>query len=329
VANAFASDDCSVDAKDSTAWKDDPGTGETVSPDAILRYWSPPVMANRERVVGLWGRNVMANPPLPPVRKKLGPPPSTWQISTGPWTLTESQLVREHGGVVTPVVGGTLRIGCDHLVSGDAGLLPTTQLPAGRYWAEAWWDEPVTGIRWSTPGEVVEAQEGETHAFTFRLQPPPDNLRCVLVHVHMDNVNRKAVGKDWWDHPEWTLPYAHLGEDFADPVVQIPQPGQDNPFRDGRDIDDWGRSEFELSFTLVTQAPAGPADPPQWSVRIGWKIRINQHDQDDPWTDKGEVIAPPKASPLDPGVILEDDLQRLDLWPVRSHIRIEVHNNRA
>jgi len=207
------------------------------------------------------------------------------------------------------------------VISSSDGSIPTTTIPAGIYWSEAWWDEPVTGIRYADPGSAVKIEEGVPFMRNFLLQPPPNSIRVVWAHIHMDNVNKKAVGKDWWGHPDFTTQYQHLGPDLADPVTNV-------EIKDGRPIDDWGSSEFKLDISLVTKEPGSADDPPQWSLRVHWQVRIKK-DEDDPWRDKGTFIVPPKVDPLAGGVVVEDHLSRLDVDPVRSHIRIELHNDRA
>ena len=320
--NAFANDDCSQEAKDSDDWKS-PGIGETVSPDATYRYWSPPtVVEPNERVVGLWGRNVIAAPPRPPVRLTHGPSPSTWQLCPGEAQIIRSRVTRKVAGNEEATGGATVRIGCTRIISSSDGTIPTTTVPAGIYWTEAWWDEPATGIRYASKGAPIEIEDASAFLRNYVLEPPPESLRAVWLHVHMDNVNRYAIGKDWWDHPDFTTNFEYLGPDLEDPVTT-------RVIKGGRQIDDWGHSEFELTVTLVTREPEDPGDSPRWSLRVKWKVRINAMDEDDPWREKDEFIVLPKNDPRDPGTAVEDDLSRLDVFPVRSHVRIEVHNERA
>lgn len=180
----------------------------------------------------------------------------------------------------------------------------------------------MTGIRYADPGGTLKIEDGQAFRRNFLLSPPPESLRAVWVHVHMDNVNRKALGKDWWCHPDFTLDYQYLGPDLANPVLEV-------SFAGGRQIDDWGRSEFSLIVKLITTAPVAPGDPPQWSLLVTWKIRINEEGEDDPWREKGTFVVPPKPDPLAPGTTVEDDLSHLDFFPVRSHVCITVHNDRA
>jgi hypothetical protein len=332
LANAFASDDCSLEATDSDAWKENPGIGETVSPDATYRYWSPPVhVSPGELVVGLWGQNVMAGAPMPPIRIKKGPPPSTWQLSGGNGEFIRSGVYFSDPDrdpedldspptpyeLAHPAVGAVARIGCKRIYAGAEGDIPPTQIPEGLYWSEAWWIQPVTGLRYSAVGKAIHVVEGQAATRNFFLAPPPGGLRRVWAHVHMDNVSRKAFDKDWWDHPDWTTEPEWLGADLAEPVLKRTIAG-------ARAIDDWGTSEFELEIELITEAAP---EIPLWSLRVRWKIRINEAGEQDPWREKGEQIVPPKGSPGDGGWVFEDNLSRLDFWPVRSHVWIELHND--
>ncbi len=80
VLNAFASDWCDTAAKDSEKWRN-PGSGESVSPDNIIRSWSANLKADDEWVIGLYGRNRAAI--IRPAQWAQRPI-TAWAVSAGP-----------------------------------------------------------------------------------------------------------------------------------------------------------------------------------------------------------------------------------------------------
>jgi hypothetical protein len=52
--------------------------------------------------------------------------------------------------------------------------------------------------------------------------------------------------------------------------------------------------------------------------------------EDDPWHFMEDTIVPPKVDNSEPGLPFTFDLVRSEMaWPVRAHVELIVHNNRA
>jgi hypothetical protein len=95
-----------------------------------------------------------------------------------------------------------VRVGCVKHTSGQDCYYGIGGVPEGLYWAEASYRHPQTRLQLKARGRPVRVPLGGSAEVLFELEEPPDTRREVIVAAHMDLVNRYAVGKDWWDHPD-------------------------------------------------------------------------------------------------------------------------------
>jgi hypothetical protein len=318
ICNAFASDRCETAAKDSDSWKD-PGVGYAVSPDNIINSWAPPTPHEDPAAIhGLYGYNQrLILKPSELVRNP--PPPSTWQISQG-FALVEYGRVTFQG---VGVHGAFVRVGCVQFMTGPGGFFPQQQrLPSGRYWAVAKYVDPKTGFLLESKGESVTVPDGGAVVLELDLEEPPDTRREVLIEGKMDLVNRYAIGKDWWGHPQFVIEPALLGLDYFPDEPEFAEQRKASlaqPRGRQEQIDDWGQSE--LQFVLEIQNDR--------SIKVTYKARLKE-DDDDNWQEEDFFFVQPKANNNDPGVPKVIDLVRSEMaWPVRAHIEFMVHNNHA
>lgn len=322
LCNAFASDDCAEDAKDSDAWKT-PGPGWTVSPDNIINSWAPPSRENEDIIHGLYGWNDRIR--MRPPEYVVNPPPkSTWQISQGFGIVFGRVVVRDGAGVMVGVPGAQVRIGCTRIVSGPKGSIPEQPVPSGRYWCVAKYTDTVTGLVMESVGEPIDIPDGGgLPDLTIELIPPSDGRREVLLQGHMDLVNRYAVGKDWWGHPKFANGPTYLGLDYwpDTPEFQTQRMASlQQSITVARQVDDWGQAVLECLFEIQADR----------TVKVTWKAALKEGD-DDPWQKFGTVIAEPRSRWDDPqpAPVIVDIVRSEMAWPVRAHIEFTVTNDRA
>jgi len=341
ICNAFADDDCRVEAKDSDHWTN-PGDGYTVSPDNIIRSWAAPTAETGEYIHGVYGSNVLAAL-APPTYEPLGPPPSTWQISQG-FGFVEGQVTYRGVGVE----GAEIRIGCVRFRSGSNGNIYHPRLPAGLYWAECRYQDPnndwlvlkgthdaldpATGEMAPQYGKVVriEANDGlfvpaeNRYTLNFELREPPESRRRLWFEGHLDLVNRYAIGKDWWGHPGIDgrqMAPAFLGDFLPDrPEFATERQNFLSVFRRVEyQVDDWGQAEFECTAFIK----------PGNAIEVVYRARLKSAN-DDPWQVEESTLIQPKAQNSDPGETIIVDLVRSEMaWPVRAHIELTIHNDRV
>ncbi len=320
LCNAFASDDCSQAATDSEAWKE-PGYGRTVSPDNIINSWAPPTSENGELIHGLYGWNDRIRM-RPPEFVQNPPPRSTWQISQGFGAVEGRVFFRDESGTEVGVAGAHVRIGCSHFASRTNGTVFQPDLPSGRYWCAARYTNPDNGLVMDSVGEAVDIPDGGGIGLSIELLPPPDTRREVLVHGHMDLVNRYAIGADWWGHPKFAMGPTYLGLDYWPPTPEFKAQRDASLKRTigaGRQVDDWGQAEIQCDLEIQLDR----------SVKVDWRARLKE-DDDDPWQESGTVIVPPRQLPTDPPERVTVDLVRSEMaWPVRAHIEFEIDNDQA
>ncbi len=319
LCNAFANDNCTKGAKDSTDWEN-PGDGRSVSPDNIINSWVPPTSENGEVVHGLYGWNDRIRM-RPPEFRDNPPPKSTWQISQGVGTVEGQVYTRDPAGDVVGVPGARVRIGCSHLVSVRGGTVFGTGLPAGRYWCAASFTDPKTGLILTSKGEPIDVPAGAGTGVRIELFPPSDNRREVLVDVAMDLVNRYAIGADWWGHPKLVLGPRYLGLDYWPDTPEFAVQRAASLHQSigcGEAVDDWGFAEFACDLDIQ----------PDLSIRVTWRARLRATDEDagDDWQKSDVAVAPAGGGP----VPLSIDLVRSpDFWPVRAHLEVTIHNDVA
>jgi hypothetical protein len=214
ICNSFAND--GVGGVKSTAWME-PGEGRAVGPDNILWFWDPtqqvlpPLFTPITRVIGLYGQNteLVLRPRMP------GPVPKCeWQLSPGPACLFGRVMLANVPNNPS-LIGTSVNCACRSTMTNADGVY-TIEVPAGRYWATAGWQDPFTGIWWSD--EVLVDVPFATHTEqNFYLKPPPSYFRQVEIRGHMDTVDRQIVGKDIWMHPNLNAT-ARMGP-YADPSI--------------------------------------------------------------------------------------------------------------
>ena len=319
LCNAFASDDCSTSAKDSTAWTS-PGEGESVSPDNIVNSWAAPTSANSEVIHGLYGWNDRIRM-RPPELAHNPPPHVTWQISQGFGAIEGRAIHVDENGAKVGVPGARIRIGCAHFVAGTGGVIFQRDLPSGTYWCVAQFTDPATGLVLESKGQPVEIPDGGGIGLELELFGPPDTRREVLVTGHMDLVNRYAIGEDWWGHPGFAIGPTYLGLDYWPDTPEYAAQRKDSLQRTvgtSHQVDDWGHAELEVDLHIQ----------PDLSVKATWRARLNE--DDDEWQKTGEVLVPARKTPADPLAHVALDLVRSEMaWPVRAHIEFDIHNDIA
>lgn len=321
LCNAFANDDCSQASTDSEAWRA-PGEGRSAGPDNIVNSWAPPTVANSEVIHGLYGWNDRIRM-RPPELAHFQAPQSTWQISQGFGSVEGYVFYRDENGNSVGVAGARIRIGCRHFASDAGGSFFDDDLPSGHYWCVARYTHPVTGLVMESEGQAVEILDGGGISLPLELMPPPDTRREVLITGHMDLVNRYAIGKDWWDHPRFTIGPRYLGLDYWPPnnpayeAQRLASLAQTDDTT--KRVDDWGDAQLECDLRSEDDR----------SITVNWRARL-KNDPDDPWQKTGTFSVPPRTSPAEPPVHVAIDLVRSEMaWPVRAHIEFDVFNDTA
>jgi hypothetical protein len=220
------------------------------------------------------------------------------------------------------VGGAKIRVGCSRFNSGPGGGYMRQNLPSGRYWATASWVHPKTGLVLEAKGRPVDIPAGGGIGQSFDLEEPPDTRRWVWVEGHMDLVNRYAVGKDWWDHPEVNMKPAYLGLDYFPDLPEFQQQRAESLKQtrgESHQVDDWGQAEVQCDMEIQNDK----------SIKMTCRGRLKEK-ADEPWQEEHVFFVPPKANNSDPGFSHVMDLVRSEMaWPVRAHIELIVHNNRA
>lgn len=266
---------------------------------------------------GLYGTNVRIRL-LPPEWATNAPPPSAWKLSLG---------VGDVGGKVTfrglGVQHARVRIGSNKYASGIEGVFGLGGVPEGLYWAEATYRHPETGLELKSKGRPLRVPLGGSAFVDFALEEPPDTRREVVVAAHMDLVNRYAVGKDWWAHPDLEPEVAYLGLDLFPPDDPAFAEMREKSLHGhaGREyqVDDWGKAQYACDLDIQ----------PDKSIQVRCRARLKQSDDDD-WQHDETFSVPPKTLETDPSYVHVVDLVRSEhAWPVRAHIELTIDNNRA
>jgi hypothetical protein len=170
IANCFASDYCSLDAKDSTAWKNFTSTGRTVSPQDLL-FWDDPYGESEPLVyrVGTF-RQV-----------------HVWQAPSGSGTLKVS--VRDGAGAA--VTGAGVRIDAFEILTGATGDVTVTP-NAGRLNVVA--QKRIGGLFYTGQASVV-LSAGQSAAVTIVLKPPAATMRSVRITGTLKVVDDEVIGQ--------------------------------------------------------------------------------------------------------------------------------------
>jgi hypothetical protein len=170
IANCFASDNCDLSAKDSTAWKTFTSTGRTVSPQNLL-FWDDPY-GQSEPLVYRAGTFRQVH---------------QWQAPEGAGTLKVS--VRDVNGA--PVPYATVRIDAFAIntpLSGDVTVSPN----AGRM--NVMVEKRNAGIYYTGQASVV-VSAGASTAVTITVKPPAATMRSVRVTGTLKVVDDEVIGK--------------------------------------------------------------------------------------------------------------------------------------
>jgi hypothetical protein len=313
ILNAFASDWCETEAKDSDKWKK-PGTGRSVSPDNILNCWSEPMSGltdPREVLCGVYGYNapVLLRPPQWQFR-----PLQAWAVSPGPATFAGQVLYKKQ-----PINGARVTVCCRQtmthrresaLVPGVEGMFEVT-VPAGDYLAHAGYRDPVTGWFLEAEKEVSIPFPGGMQTI-FELQDPPARNREIVVSGHMDIVSRVAFGHDWWGHPDFEAPHVRVGP-YGKPNSPEADLGKHGHTSDSEALSAYG--SVRLSVDVDWQ--------PDFSVNVSWRASIFDGDDEEVFAEKKDVNLPADSSRA--WIV---DLKTGDAWPDRAHIQFSIDNNR-
>jgi hypothetical protein len=312
VANAFASDYCDTDAKDSDNWRR-PGDGYSVSPDNIINSWSAPqpnAADPREMLCGLYGynRKVILRPPKWEIR-----PLHAWAVSPGPGWI--------HGQVSfnkKPINGATVKVCCREtltrsgmvdFVKKDDGVF-RMEIPAGDYLATAGFEDPDTGVYLSAEKEVsIPFQLSEW--VEFELEPPPASDREVIVKVHMDIVSRVAFGHDWWDHPDFELDHVRVGP-YGKPNSPDADMGKSGHTGKSLQLSDYGSVRINVDVEWQ----------PDNSVNVCWETAIFNGDDKKVSNSTTNFNIP--ADTFQSWIV---DLSTGGAWPDRAHIEFCISND--
>jgi hypothetical protein len=304
VCNAFASDDCSTSATDSTAWQA-PGSGRSVSPDDIALYWD-----GAGDPGGPYGYNVPAV--IRPARR-VRRPPAVWKLSDGVAPLSGRVFVNGW-----PAAGARVKVACRDTVVDLEGSY-TMMIPTGRYLATAGLRDPISGWWWEAE-RVVEVVPGGTFDQDFELQPPRRAFRRMVLAGRADLVDEVVIGHDWVSHPLISGRYAYLGPFHVDD----PNQGLRDKIRWSSGISDVAIARLELDFTRTAYADDGEGDSSDpYSVEVDWLAGIWDPDEHDPdIAERGHETLHEDSTghwtvSLDSG-----------LWAQRVHLDFTVENQR-
>ena len=88
---------------------------------------------------------------------------------------------------------------------------------------------------------------------------------------------------------------------------------------DAHKVDDWGEAEVQCDLAIQ----------PDRAMAVTVRLRLKEI-PDDPWQHEEVFRVPPKASNGDPGFAITLDVVRSEMaWPVRAHLELLIHNDRA
>jgi hypothetical protein len=177
IVNCFGSDDCSVSAKDSDAWKS-PGPGRAVSVDDMF-FWDPPptgVYGHNEPLVYRTGRFMRVH---------------RWAASEATGTISTHVVDRE-GRPVTDADVTLTSLDIHHVTDID-GTARFLAVPGGTYEVKA--QKLIDGLLWEV-SELVTVEVTADTTVELVLGPPPRNNRRVTLAGNMFMVDDEDFGGD-------------------------------------------------------------------------------------------------------------------------------------
>jgi hypothetical protein len=312
IVNAFASDYCDTDAKDSDKWRK-PGDGYSVSPDNIINCWSAPqpnASDPRQGLCGLYGYNRKVN--LRPPKWEIKPL-QAWAVSPGLGRIAGQVLFEKK-----PINGAVVKVCCNetHTHPGQERFnmqdgVFEMEVPAGDYLATAGFEDPATGVYLSAEKEVSIPFQGSEWV-VFDLEPPPASDREVVITGHMDIVSRVAFGHDWWGHPNFHMAHVRIGP-YGKPGSPDADMGKSGHTGTSQALSDYG--SVRIGVDVVWQS--------DFSVNVSWEAAI--HDGDDKEVSASKTSFNIAAETPHGWIV---DLGTGGAWPDRAHIEFTVSNNR-
>ncbi len=339
----FGHDDASLD-NESEDWLDNPGTGNTVSPDDILNAWSAPHYEDGETIVGLYGANARVDV-LPPAPVDGPWHPSTWEIATDRTEVGVRVFRRDANGDPEFLPVAVVRIGCTELTTREAQDMSEPQYtvcPLGQYFAAATWTDPTSGFQWRSPRQIVEVP-GPT--IDIEVVPPRETDRVVRLHGTASLLNRHAtdelpvIGTDPWtaDEKFFSEPIPmSLAFDAVDPLDDpefhdwlVAQHGdtiqglREQTWTHDFAIEDWGIVRLRCTSVL--------ADDGSVTVTIKGGTREGQDAYDPTEPDWGGAVVrtAPARRAGDPPTELDLTVERTGFAvpPVRATIHVVIEND--
>jgi hypothetical protein len=318
IGNTFAFDRCDPSYKDDNTWLSSPPPGTSCSPDNIIRSWASPTEngVDPENIYGIYGYNqqVVLRPGGFKDQFK-----TVWGFSEGPGIV--KGLVRYK---LMPVAGAEVDVFCHTAYTNSDGWF-SLEVPAGLYLlnAGAYFPQPAgQPAWWAEAEEPVQIVFGQTTLLKIDLQDPPGENRMLIVQGSADCVNRHVIGHDWWGHPKFTCPIVYLGN-YDTQGNSPPAGGYTTSW--GYTIDGGWNTGIEVSATRIDQSSTNPADPYPLEVSVtfklgsagaGWPLHPEA-------SDSKTVIIPTDGSKR-----IVADLDVGWIAPLRSHIEVELFNNR-
>ena len=190
LCNAFAVD--RADETDDDLWQN-PGEGLAVSPDDIKKFWDAPGPAAGERSWhGLYGHTERLL--LTPWRME---PRRVHRLARSRGPAFVEGRVLYHG---QPVLGATVRFGCETTMTWSRVPSYEFELSAGRYEGEAtaYWPASQQKL---TGRVLVDIQPGDQPGpIDIELEDPPKWRRLIRCTGKIDTVRTVVIGTDDWSH---------------------------------------------------------------------------------------------------------------------------------
>jgi len=318
-----------------------------VSPDDIIHNWCAPTQLSpalaAENQLGLYGRNIRAQVD-PPMLRRVPIPPVTWQISQGFGQFRGHVFYRQPdpsgASVKVPMPHARIMLGGTLIVADSQGNFYAEQVPSGRYWLDAEFEDIPTGLTYAFPGDVVEVPLNGPLIRDIELNAPPASSREVIVVVKADLLHRKFWPWEdpWRQHVESVLLPLRLGLKFYPDDAQWHDKHEAarKQFTGwGRDLDGAATAEFNLQVHLEDDT----------SLTVTLNARMRDSDSDPrtdptPYSTVLKVIPPNpktlKEVAIDMGQLLSlfsEDLRiqcdRTGVLPSHATISIQVWNLRG
>ena len=344
VVDTFRKDDSRLDNDDSD-WRNDAKTGNTVSPDDIVNAWASPHDPQNDPIAGLYGSSISVDVLSPmPIEGEWRP--STWEISPDRRGVG-ARAFRKHAGGTEFLAGALVRIGCAEMTT---DLLPDmtalqiiSDVPLGRFFAQAAWTDPGTRWKWRSPRRIVR-HPGP--ALAIEVFPPKQSRRNISFRGNYELLNRHLsdeipwIGTDPWeesapirsdpipmgmdfsgikpeDDPEF---FTWLTQEYGDDLKSL----SSTTYIEEHAIESWGlvRIVFELKIDSGGVLTA--------TFRGGLREGTDPFDKTQPnWVVSDTKTVPPKLLSGDPPVVFDVKIERTGpgFPPVRASLHFEIHND--